>query len=166
MLSATYTITDVKAELVNGYAYYGYADDNAFVAQLTRRVADARLIDLIPIITQGFYDSIAAKDKVNLELKETYIYQAEIFFTVARFLKKESLIINQSNTGGEESITTEGYSRTITTSSVGTTGKTVMGEYFEKEAIRCLAMAGYKNMYQLQRGNSMLSGYTEGLNIL
>jgi hypothetical protein len=27
-------------------------------------------------------------------------------------------------------------------------------------------MAGYKNMYQLQRGNSMLSGYTEGLNIL
>jgi hypothetical protein len=166
MLSATNTITDIKAEIISDYAYYGYASDNAYESQLTRMVDDARLLDIIPVITQGLYDSIAVKDKVNLELKESYIYKAEIFFSIARFLKKESLRSNQSNTGGEEHISTEGYSRTITTSNSGSQGKTIMGESYEREANKCLAEAGYRKMLHLQRGNSMLSGYTEGLNLL
>lgn len=157
MLSATNTITDIKTELEKDYAYYEYASDNAYSAQLTLRVTDAKLFDLVPILTEEYYNLIAAKNKVGLSLYETYLYNAEIFFACSRFLKKYSLRESQSNAGGYESITSEGYTRVITGGAV--TGKDQMADYYLREANTCLANAGYKNTLQLKRGNSSLSGF-------
>ncbi len=163
MLSTTNTIIDIKKKLKNDYSYYGYSTAKDFDSDLETAVDDAKYETLLPILQQGqyavisnaigYYDLIASKDKVDLTLSEGYIYRAEVYFACAQFMEDYARAENQSTLGDSESISVEGYSRSVSGS---TTGKDVAVTEFMKKGRECLAQAGYKVGLQLQRGSSFL----------
>jgi hypothetical protein len=146
MLSSTNTINDIKTKLKNDYSYYGYANDAAFVTALTDSVNEVDLMIIIPKISQGFYDTIQAKDKVNLETREEYIYWAEVFYACCNFLQHED--ITNEAMGGGGSLSVEGYSRSESES--GATSRAKSGLQYWKKATSLMGLAGY-NMMKLQR---------------
>ena len=148
MLSATNTITDIKLTLINDYSYYGYSDDASFVSVLTRVVAEVKLLELVPYISSGYYDAIAAKDKVSLTEIEEYIYWAEIYYSCSNFL--ESLDTSSESSSGD-SIKVEGYEYSDS-SSVNSWSKSA--SKYNKKAIRFMGMAGY-NVLQIKRSGGL-----------
>jgi len=160
MLSATYTITDIKTKLRNDYAFFGFATDNAFIAALTDCVDIVKYDDMLPYLSkssvnfpesqtlmvtgiysgEAYYNYIASKNKVGLLLGEQYIYKAEIWFACANFIGTMSDDCIFSMNGGSISESTKGYSYSV--SDIKNSGKQeIVKQYYEK-AITSLKSAG------------------------
>jgi hypothetical protein len=77
MLSSTYTMADIKAELENDFAYFGYATDALFVSAITRMNADVMRRYFIPRLGTTEYTRIATKNKAGLTVVEEALYWAE-----------------------------------------------------------------------------------------
>lgn len=161
MLSSTYTIADVKAELENDFSYFGYTTDALFVAALTRMNADVMRRYFIPRLGSTEYTRIATKNKVGLTEVEEALYWAEIMLTCSFFLKwKVTGVDSQSSSlSSGESLSVEGYSYKSggSSGSGGASGDAVgagaRGGYY-KRAIEYFAIAGY-DIHSLVRGNSI-----------
>lgn len=154
MLSATNSITDAKARLGQTYDYYGYASDGLLVSDLTIAFDEAKLFDLLPHVGANQYDTIQAKDKVSLNTFETYIYSAEVYLALSRFLDFRSRAVQQSQAGTSDEIEVEGYKRKVDGSL--TAGLAGASKSFYLEGIRALGLAGYTTM-RLQRGDTLFT---------
>ncbi len=100
MLSATNSLNDIKAELLNKRFYdYRFQTDTLFETAITKAIDTVDRLDIIPFIGQDSYDTIQAKDKVNLTLEEQYMYYAEVNLTLGRFF--ETLRVNGKNFDSE-----------------------------------------------------------------
>ncbi len=151
MLSATNSVLDVKAKLGNTYDYYGYASDGVFVTAITAALTQTALLDMYPHLTQSYYETIQAKDKVSLTLVETYLYEAEVAYAAWRFLRKYRSLDQSDSSGG--SLSVEGYSRG---SGSGASGLDRAMFSLADEARGYMGCAGYKVM-QVKRGGSLLA---------
>ena len=161
MLSSTYTIADVKAELENDFSYFDYTTDALFVAALTRMNADVMRRYFIPRLGITEYTRIATKNKAGLTEIEEALYWAEVMLTCSFFLKwKVTGVDSQSSSFSTgDSLSVEGYSFKSGSSGSpgGATGDTVgagarAGYY--KRAVEYFAIAGY-DIHNLVRGNSI-----------
>lgn len=156
MLSSTNTISDLKGLIKNDFSYYGFSTDELFTTNLTLYIDESKLLDLYPVIGESFYSTLSAKDKVSLTLYETYIYNAELYFSASRFLSNHADSITQDNAGSGGSLSVEGYSRTWS----GESGFESVSSNFQDKGHEFLSLAGH-NVLQLQRNGGF---YKEVLN--
>jgi len=156
MLSVTYEIVDIKARLDKIYSDYDFATNDLFNQALALAVENAMYEQMLGFISQGLYDSLKALDKTGLSLQQSYIYRAEVCFSCYQFLKSRAQIEDQSRSGNSESISTDGYSRSIS-GEIGVNGYAISADQYLKDGKNNLAMAGVKTTLQLKRGNSNLS---------
>ena len=159
-LSATHTITDLKALLRNTYDYYGFASDALFVTNLDLYVNEAKLMDLYLYVGSTTYDSISAKDKASLSTYETYVYQAELYFSASHFLSGFNNSDVQSREGDSGSLTVEGYSRSFS----GASGYDQAALSYQSKGFEFLALAGH-NPLQIQRNGGYLKEDVNRYNI-
>lgn len=111
MLSETYTLEDIKAKLVNDFAFFEYSNDDEFEDALIGVSEDVKLLYMYPYIGIEDYADIEEKDKVGLTLYETYLYWAEIYCICYEFLKSKERTEGQLETSSNaESLKVEGYS--------------------------------------------------------
>ena len=79
MLSATNSVDDVKVVLRQGFAAFGFADDPAFEAEISRILNEVEIQRMRPTIGDATYDSIQVKDKVDLDQRfEENIYWGDV----------------------------------------------------------------------------------------
>ena len=158
MLSATNSVDDVKTYLENDYSDFGFASDALFEAAITRALTDVQYLIMYMVLGSSAYAVTAAKDKVGLSEKETYIYYAEVYYACAEFMKSrkstESSIASSADT---ERLQIEGYEYEVTNgsgSSGGSSAKsTSIKEYYDK-AVGYLCRAGV-NPHTLKKGDSI-----------
>jgi hypothetical protein len=110
MLSATWSIIDVKDRLVNTYDFYSYASDDDFETELETIAEDVVLQYFYPKIGQDAYEDIQIKDKIDLDETETYLYWAEVYTICNEFLKFKEVVSGQLQTSSQETLKVEGYS--------------------------------------------------------
>jgi len=151
MLSATNTIDDVKARLINPYSFYGFASDGAYETFLTSISVEVELLDMWPTVGEALYATIEAKDKTGLTTFETYIYWAEVFFIAYRLTKAIHSTESQAVKGS-------GYSHSVgdvseSTSGAGSSGMRTASSSYYKTANAFLIRAGYP-VGQLTRGGT------------
>lgn len=149
MLSATNTITDVKARL-STYSVYGYASEELLTAALTIVAADVKMDMMIPAIGDATYDDLAAKDKVGLSTTDEYVYWAEIFFILARFMSHEANKVIEGAHGDSYSVGAQGYSQSV--SGATSPGFTRVAWRHANQGKKYMAFAGYDVGLRLQRG--------------
>lgn len=149
MLSATYTISDVKSRLGKEYSFYGYSDDYDFEVALTNINQDVMYIYLYPKIGSDEYTIMAAKDRTSLTETETYLYWAEIYATCYEFLKSKESSDGQLQYSNQESLKVEGYSYTSGTSYGTSPNDKSLNDFYSKMH-RYFGLAGY-NVMALQR---------------
>lgn len=150
MLSATYTVSDVKSRLVNTYDYFGYTSDAAFESAIETTAQDVMWLYFYPRIGDTEYDRIAAKDRSSLTNYETYLYWAEVYTICYEILRWVESIQSQLQTADSESLSVEGYSYSTKTSSGQSQRSTLsLRSYFDK-MVSYWSMAGF-NLNALQR---------------
>ena len=159
MLSATNTITDIKAKLRKDYVFFDFTSDALFIAALTDCVDTVKYDDMIPFLGkdsvaiasqnlmgtgiysgESYYNEIAAKDKVSLTLTEQYIYKAEIWFACSEFIKTMSDDCIFAMNGGSVSESTKGYSYSV--SNMKDSGKMQMVDDYYQKGLSSLRSAG------------------------
>jgi len=138
MLSATYSITDIKKEFET-YGKYGYSTDAEFVTALTNAIGTVERERLIPIMTEGTYDAYALLDKTGLTTLQQNIYYAEIYFAAAEFIllhnrraKYNRVAMNESRGQGE-----------VSSSMSGATGKSSVAQDYIQRAEFLIAAGGF-----------------------
>lgn len=157
MLSVTYTIPDTKLILGGDFSTYGYIDDEAFNIDLTRISEDTEFLRILPCIGEEEYERIKAKDKVDLNMAENFIYRAEIYAIALDFTKKRKTSDSAATSNAsKEKLTIEGYTYEMENSSGSAQAAPldiVIKEYNEKYNLYMLKI-GCDN-YQLSRGGSV-----------
>lgn len=156
MLSATYTVSDVKAKLRKGYAFYGYTDDAAFTSDIESTASDVYLLYFLPRIGETAYNNIADKDKVDLTVQETYFYWAEVYTICYLILQNLTSDENQLSLSGNESLRVEGYQYTVSSSE--TSGNDSSLSHYHGLMYRYWMLAGY-NLNGLQRTCTIFGDY-------
>lgn len=152
MLSATYSVSDVKAKLRRGFAFYSFADDDAFTDAITEALSEVRFEIVYPRIGSDYYASVAALDKTGLSETQEQLYWAEVYFAAGRFLAGAHYYDTQELTGGSESVSIDGFSRSVTASTGSTQyGKQALSSHFRDRAETMMIYAGYART--LQRGD-------------
>jgi len=146
MLSSTSTIADVKLKLENDYSFFGYTSDALFVAALTSVADDVLRLQFIPRIGQVEYDRIKAKNKVALDEYETNIYWAEVFTVCYDFLREKNAKSSQLQSNGNESLSVEGYSYKIGSSSGSSSPGDVSLKFYYGKMYMYWKLAGYDLM--------------------
>ncbi len=149
MLSASYTISDVKARLVNPYSYYGYASDAPFTAALTTIAEDVKLLYFYPKIGQTQYDIIAALNKTGLTTWQIYLYWAEVWTICYMFLAARGAQTTQLQNNSNERLTVEGYTYQTSAGSGSSQGD-LSYKFFKGKAFEYWALAGF-NINSIQR---------------
>ncbi len=156
MLSTTHEITDVKSELPGTYLSYGFVDDTAFSAAITKAIETAMYEAMLARISEGQYQSIQILDKTNLDLWQNYVYRAEVFYSCYFFLYKKSQGEYESRSAESESLDVEGYKKTLS-GGMSINGLTLAADGFYKKGDYNFSLAGVKTGNVLKRGNSNLS---------
>jgi hypothetical protein len=175
MLSATNTITDIKTLLRNSFSFYGFADDPAFSDSLEISVNHIVLAEMYPALSsmrssggydyglellqtnnrltigKSYYDTIKAKDKVGLSVTEEYIYNAELYFAMADFLYNLDNDSKYSINGSTKTISTKGYSSSVSGADKAS-GKQTISETYHNKAASFMSLAG-NTSNSLYRGN-------------
>ncbi|PKL35869.1 MAG: hypothetical protein CVV44_20345 [Spirochaetae bacterium HGW-Spirochaetae-1] len=136
MLSENNTIPDIKKRL-ESFEYYGLDDDAEFDEQLALCVEDVMYERMVPVIGSVRYDEIAAMDKTDLSEYEDHIYRAEIFYSVAEFLRKQV----QSERSKERRVSEERTGNQ----------KAYVEKDFIDDAVRSLGRAGYNRTVSISR---------------
>lgn len=149
MLSATYTIADVKTKLVNDYLFFDYTGDALFVTALTSVAEDVERIYFVPRLGQDDYDEIADKDKVSLTPYETALYWAEVYTICVEFLKWQSAKAEQLRNYSNETLKVEGYSHQISTGQ-GSSGADFSLKFYKDKMYMYWKYAGF-DMFSLSR---------------
>jgi hypothetical protein len=149
MLSASYTISDVKSRLSNVYSYYGYASDALFTAAIVNMANDVMVLYFYPKIGQTEYDRIALLNKTGLTTWETYLYWAEVWTICYNFLGTRAAQTTQLQTNSNERLTVEGYTYQTSAGSGASQGD-VSYSFFKTKAFEYWALAGF-NINSLQR---------------
>jgi hypothetical protein len=169
MLSASYSIIDIKAELRKDYTFFGYDDDACFRSDLTRVIDDVTRRYYIPRIGQTEYDRIAAKNKVSLTVYETDLYWAEVFTVCYEFIHRRSSEQGMLQNSSDETLTVEGYTHRLGGGGGSgiSQGDNVLRDYWSI-AFEYWKLAGY-NLSALERtctifGDSILD--EETINII
>jgi len=168
MLSATNSVNDVKTRLRKGFAFFGFADDTAYIAEITNVLDTVKFKEMIPYLSEyqlrpqavnlvsennvyageAYYNYIAAKDKVSLTLEENYIYRAEIAFACSEFMDR---MAKDERFGAGNGITIPGFSEPSgSAGSIGASTSLLSGQFYD-EALGYMLDAGYKVM-GLKRG--------------
>ena len=142
MLSATYTLTDIKKYLINGFAFYGYATDGAFDTALTIFNEQAELMKVVPLIGRGNHTTIQDQDRTGLSENENYVYLAEIYFSMCEFVKAQNTASIQSVKGSSYSKSVDGVSESIGGGATGS-GMELAARDYCKSANRYMSLAGY-----------------------
>jgi len=143
MLSATYTVEDIKAVLRKTYDYYNYATNDEFEADLNLIINDVMRLYFYPKIGKTRYDEIADKDKTGIDFDtdpyEEYLYWAEVYTVCHEFNKFLTRTDNQQQNSTAESLRVEGYSYSTkgsTSSSLGAKATTdfwdMASQYWKK----------------------------------
>jgi len=162
MLSATNTVTDIKAKLRNTYSFYGFASDAVFISAIEESVDTVKYDVMYPALSsiqenaiaeigpgisynnlasgKSFYDLIAAKDKVNLNVVEEYIYWAEVWLSMSELIGALSDDFQYNVNGDSESISTEGYSSSV--SGLDKSGKLALANKYYLKGYGFLVKAG------------------------
>lgn len=155
MLSLTYSIQDVKTRLNSTYSDYGFSSETEYTNAIIIALDDVQLLWMYPAIGSTYYATIQAKDKVSLTELEAYLYWAEIYCAASGFLVSRSAAISlSSSTASSESLSVEGYSYEMSSSSGNATSYDVSINTFYDHFIHYMCLAGY-NPHQLQRGGSV-----------
>lgn len=149
MLSASYTISDVKSRLMNVYSYYGYTSDALFTAAIVNVANDVMVLYFYPKIGQTEYDRIALLNRSGLSTWETYLYWAEVWTICYSFLGARAAQTTQLQTSSNERLTVEGYTYQISAGSGASQGDSSYS-FFKTKAFEFWALAGY-NINSLQR---------------
>jgi hypothetical protein len=136
MLSPTHSLTDIKAYLLSQTTEYGYANSTTLDAGLTLALDRAKILILVPAISEARYDEIEAKDKVGLTDIETAIYMAECMFALSSFLQM---------VGTKEIQRAAGSTQTLGKSEKGgvPVGKMAVSDYYFREGMEYMSVAGY-----------------------
>lgn len=162
MLSATNSVTDVKARLAETYEDFNFRSNTDFEAAIAIALADVQLLFMYPVIGSAAYTIIAAKDKVSLSEKETNLYWAEVYYACSEFIEKRKVIYSTpSGTSSSEKLTVEGYtyeSRSSSRESKAEKMNIAITEFYGK-ALQFMGLAGW-NPHQLQRGGGAFGSPT------
>jgi len=150
MLSATYSVADVKTALVRPSAFYGYATDGDFTSAVTVALDQARLLNVLPAIGESLYASIQALNKSGLTLIQEYLYQAEVYFAASAFVSARADSLSQEFSGDSISESVDGVSRSVSGLSKG--GFVTAGASYSRRGADFLALAGYGGI-RLTRGD-------------
>lgn len=132
MLSATYTIADVKAKLENDYLFYGYTTDLMFSRALQSISEDVMMTYFFPKIGITDYNTIATKNKSSLTELELYLYWAEIYTVCVEFLKSRTAKEGQLQMNSSEMLAVEGYRYQAGSGSGSAPGHNSLKYYFDK----------------------------------
>jgi hypothetical protein len=132
MLSETRTLLDVKEKLQNIYSFYGYSSDEEFEGILESVSEDVMRIYFYPRLGVTYYETVQAKDAVDLELLEDYLYWAEVYSICYEFLKLKRTVSGQLQTSGNEKLQVEGYSYQTASSSGTSPNDTTLNDYYDK----------------------------------
>jgi hypothetical protein len=167
MLSATNTVTDVRAKLKNAYSFYGYTEQSQFDSDIALVGGDIYRLYFLPRIGASEYTRIAAKDRAGLSTLETYLYWAEVYAICFEFLKDTSAQRNQLQDSGSEMLRVEGY--TYQTGSGGsrggsTNGDIAVGKYYNK-MYKYFSLAGI-NISSIQRTCTIFEGGNRQKNVV
>lgn len=140
MLDTTNEINDMKVELQNS-KYYGYEGDGDYTAALTHFVEVAMDEDIKPIIGKTGYDLIAAVgDKDLMTDQQKYVYKAEVYFSIAEFIKFRDIQEKEKRRGQIEARSEGGVSYSMTS---GFSGKDAVFAHYMNKARFYLGRAGY-----------------------
>lgn len=141
MLSATYTMTDIKNELEN-YDVYGYENQSEFETNLEFALDIAIRDRIYPIIDETLYDVLADEDKTGLSTQQLYVYWAEIYYAVAEFCLFHARRDKYKRRSARET-RTQGD---VTYSNIGMTGKEMMAYDYISKGDKSLAEGGYHDV--------------------
>ena len=158
MLSATYTITDIKKYLLNDFSFYGYADDIAFASALTVFNEQAELMKVVPIIGRGQYTEIAALDRTGLSETQNYIYLSEIYFSMCEFAKAKNSADIQNVKGSSHAKSVDGVSETVG-GGITQSGLKMAAQDYCKLANRYMSLAGYSRNSMARGGVAVASEF-------
>lgn len=150
MLSATNSVPDIKIVLRQGFAAFGFADDPAYEAEISRILNEIEIQRMRPTIGDADYDAIQEKDKVDLDRFEENIYWGEVYFTASNMVTGQARIENFDTKGEGISIAAEGYSKTVRGGSSAESTESA-ARTLGKNARRFMAVAGFK-LLPLRRG--------------
>lgn len=161
MLSSTYTITDIKADLVQEYDYYGYTSDASWTAELSRLLNYIYLNYFLERVGETSYSTIAAKDKTDLTDYETYLYWAEVYITCYHFLKEKRAQSSQLQSQINESLKVEGYQYTANSGFASVSEGSKSEHHYFSKAFTMFKRAGF-NIMSLERTCTIFGDGTTG----
>lgn len=150
MLSVTNEINDIIARLDIPNTY-GYIDLDEMKAALPTFIEDAMNDYMIPAIGTARYSAISDKDKTGLSETETYIYNAELWFSISMFL----LTMGQQRTQKKDS-TSVTYSQSgVNKTYSGPNGMITSAGYYHNRAMKQMNNAGYFYTRSISRNGLM-----------
>ena len=150
MLSPTYTIPEVKKELLD-FCDYGYGSDTSFEDELKRQSEKVYYSILYPRIgseyenIQTISDGSTSRDDFlsTLSFNQQLLFFAEVYYICSYFLKFEDGKENQAESSDEDSFSIEGYSQSSGGGSTSSSkGKTKSSAYFYNEGNNYMNQAG------------------------
>lgn len=156
-LSSTNTVNDVKAVMQRTYSQLGFASDELYIAAIGVVSTPVYLTVFKPIIGEGIYETIQAKNKVNLSDIEEYIYWAEVYYLAAAMCGQlGNKMLQAFEGGGSKSMSSEGYSQgNVSYSSSGRKiGYFELQKEYLNQAKEFMGLAGYAGAVatRLRRG--------------
>lgn len=162
-LSSTNTVNDVKAVLQRTYSQLGFATDELYIAAIGVVSTPVYLTVFKPIIGEGIYETIQAKDKVNLSDIEEYIYWAEVYYLAAAMCGQLGNRQIQSSKGSGQSFSSEGYSQSV--QDTRKAGYFELQKEYLNQAKEFMGLAGYAGAVatRLRRGGYF---YTDPRDVL
>ena len=157
MLSVTNTVLDVKVKL-GPFGNYGFDDDLLYTAAIEISADDVQYLKMISFIGGALYEEIQAKDKVDLEENEAYIYKAEVYAIAVSFLKDQEILSQSAgeSSASSEKLTIEGYTYEVanSTGTVSSNSLATQVRLLNPKYVMYMMQAGY-NVHQLVRGGSV-----------
>jgi len=112
MFDDTLTMTKVQFAIGNDYAFFGYSNALELENVITT-ISEESKFDLLEYITESEYDRIAALTYASMELEEQYIFMAEVYNIASGVVEYENNKEKQNRQGQSDSLSVEGYSRSI-----------------------------------------------------
>lgn len=150
MLSATHEINDMvdRLDIPNTY---GYIDEDEMKAALTTFIEDAMNDYMLPAIGSSRYNTIAAKDKTDLTDTETYLYNAEVWFSIAMFLTTMGEHRTQKKDSTSVTYSQAGVNKTYS----GPNGMITSAGNYKNRAMKQMNNAGYYYTRSISRNGLM-----------
>jgi len=151
MLSATWTIEDVKAKLGKTYSFYDYNSDDEFEEALIGVAEDVKYLYMYPHVGTDDYEDIVDKDKVALTRYEMYVYLAEVYYICYEFIVTDNRTRGQrEDSTGSESLRVEGYQYSSNNSTGSYSQADESKNAFLSKANAFMSQAGF-DLYGLER---------------